>query len=310
MQKTFYLRTICCYIALLFAFTGCDSEEATGSISSIKLEVPQVENGRLVFKSKQQILDLARHINSSTTSKQAMPSDTKFVLDLPYNHNIKGFKSLLSTIKGKQENGEYHELSEMSMSSFNASILNDKGEIQVADSVYFVKKGAVEVVPVKSLNSLNKTGNSNSYTIAKQVSGTGSCFTTYSGRYRVRGNSFINFYGYLAEAGIKTTWEEKYIFGWRGSWDGIEDAKYPGQERLGFTFTSSFSSPYNWNGNASPYTVTSRNWYLTSPSLEYYVIPTHYSGTRISGQILTNHFVKLKNGDTVSCNSQQVEWWY
>lgn len=306
MQKLFLLCTICC-----IAFIGCDSEEATKSISSMNVEVPKVENGRLVFKSKQQILDLARYINLSTNSKQVMSSDTKFVLDLPYNHNTKDFKSLLSIIKDKQENGEYHELYEMPMSSFNASILNDKGEIQVADSIYFVKKGTVKVVPVKNLNNLSKSDNSNSYMILKQLSGYSSCTSSYGyGRYRVRGNSFINFYGYLAEAGIKTTWEEKYIFGWRGSWDGIEDAKYPGQERLGFTFTSSFSSPYNWDGNASPYTVTSRNWYLTSPSLEYYVIPTHYSGTRISGQILTNHFVKLKNGDTVSCNSQQVEWWY
>lgn len=245
-------------------------------------------------------------------------------MDIPYKTSDGGFISLATSIEKARSTEKAHELDGMPMSLFNASILNEKGEIRVADSIYVVKKGVVQVLSIHDTLKMGKNIAYKSYEIIKKTASEKGCSaeTSYNGStYRILGRAFINFYSYYTEAGASTSWEKRkkilWWYNWDSSFDGIEDIQYPNYtsvERLSIVYNNTFSSPYNEYTRTG---ISHSGQVIPGYGPASYSYPTHsrtfissISGHRISGQMLLTHRVTLTNGQSVSCSNSIAEWWY
>jgi len=222
------------------------------------------------------------------------------------------FISLTKAIDTMREKDLHHFLESYTMSNFNSSILNQNGEIQVGDSIYVVKGDFVEVHPAATFGKLNKSTIINSIQKATSTNTCTSELKINDNYYRLRGTVFINFYGYMAEAGLASFWEKrrKILFAtrWEETWDNLN--RISDYRLFSLTTTPIFSPPYNFLYGGATTTLHSTNFILGSPSFSSYVIPPTYTGTRISGQISATHEVRPTSGHIVSCNSFVAEWWY
>lgn len=266
-----------------------------------------LNEGRLFFKEKRDITHLLYYLNNKDI-KSVRP-----LRDIPYVLVDDNFISLTKAIDTMRKKNLHHFLQPYPMSNFNSSILNQNGEIQVGDSIYVVKGDFVEVYPAANFGKLNKNIVINS--IQKTTSTNTCTFEQKIGNstYRLRGTAFINFYGYLAEAGVASYWEKRRKFllltFWDSTWDYLNQGQ--GYRLFSLSATPIFSPPYDFlYGGGTTQTVHSTNFILDSPSFSSYVIPPLYTGTRISGQISAKHEVRPTSGHVVSCDSFVAEWWY
>lgn len=271
--------------------SGCDvsslTEEAqiTSSLSVI--------DGRLAFKDQH---SFQVYMKQLFTKKNTI------------DKTINGFTSLKASLAANTNLGaQTLSLGEIPMSDQFQSVLNSKGEFQVASSVYVVSGGIVSEYEASGYQSNGLSKRSGQIKREAQILATKGCESpiyTYPGTtelYKMKGLAFNTDYLIYREAGAKTYWEKsrKRLFGGT-DWDTSS-----GRLNHVFVSVSGMVQAFSPDGTPIPRFVmpdagsdTDTDGEVTK--LGYY---DWTGGSNFGVSMTTQHSAHLVNGISLSCSN-------
>jgi hypothetical protein len=202
-----------CLITLIN--TGCDSNKDTAVQVKVSSVHPTLQNGRLAFKTKEDF---------ATFGKDILDQKADLQKSLPT-----GYIPLIEAFDTDTPSEQLKSLYEMPMSNFMKTFLNGEGEVQIGNSIFKITKGKVYEVAVQNASALehpetlvaSKTSAFISIRDVKVITSVlGSCPGGDGTFTRLIGYSYNGAYGFYAEMGIKTRYEQKdrKVLWWK-EWD-------------------------------------------------------------------------------------------
>jgi hypothetical protein len=171
MKRKIYV-TIAAFAIGLFIMQSCGKENLKTSTSTADAKVNstyQVENGRLVFNTVSAVDSLASKLSKKSQDELNLWEDSiQFDSYRKYVHKIDMQNWTSYCVNGDTvtEAITYKDLSP----SYNC-VLNQKGELQIGDSIYYFTEETVYIIPYKGESALQNTKTELSQTTKAMSSG-------------------------------------------------------------------------------------------------------------------------------------------
>lgn len=200
---------------LMWCSLGCDTQQHTTQSAASTFTLPTLQDGRLVFKSKEDF---------ATISRLVVEGKLDFANSLPQR-----YMPLKKAFDTENPSELVKGLYKLPTSDYMQSFLNEKGEVQIGSSIFKITKDKVYEVSATNASVLDAPeahliGKTSAFLSVKEVNVTTSamagCPVGDEKFKRLLGYSYAGNYGVYAEVGVKTRYEQKdrKVLWWK-EWD-------------------------------------------------------------------------------------------